>query len=428
MRINRDACARRIEREIRKLSAPPFTSGPDGVTRYAFTAAYMHTLGYFSDQLSELGFAVTLDPVGNLIARNCPAKIGAVGLGSHCDSVRGGGSYDGTLGVLAAVEVARLSYQRGYDLPLQVMSWVEEEGSGFGQLLLGSRLATGRLDGQALQTEIRALDDGQSFADHAREAGLQPERASDVSSALENLTAWIELHIEQGRVLEDAGEQFGVVEAIAGYAHADVEFLGQADHAGATPMGLRHDAAIAAAQLTLELERLAIETGGGSVATAGELTLDPGVINIIPGRARLSLDVRAPDDAKISSIIGKAITAADELALSRGLQVTYRERHRMPSAVLDPGVIAALQRSVQASGAPWRRMISGAAHDTMCIASYVPSAMLFIPCRDGISHSPSEYASPADAALGVEVLLNAVIELSSAAAPGCQTIEDKEQR
>jgi len=416
MRIDRDACARRIAREIRKLSAPPFTNGPDGVTRYAFTAAYMHTVGYLSDQLSELGFAVTLDPVGNLIARNCPAKLGAVGLGSHCDSVRGGGSYDGTLGVLAAIEVARLSYQQGYDLPLQIISWVEEEASGFGQLLLGSRLATGRIDGQALQTEVRALDDGQSFFDHAREVGLQPERASEVSSALENLTAWIELHIEQGRVLEDAREQFGVVEAIAGYVHADIEILGQPDHAGATPMGLRHDAAIAAAQLTLELERLAIEAGGGSVATVGEMTLDPGAINIIPGRARLSLDVRAPNDTKISSIVQKAITAADEFAMSRGLQVTYRERQRMASAVLEPGVIAALERSVQATGAPWRRMISGAAHDTMCIASHVPSAMLFVPCRHGISHSPSEYASSANAALGVEVLLNAVIELSSAAA------------
>jgi allantoate deiminase len=416
MRIDRDACARRIAREIRKLSAPPFTSGSDGVTRYAFTEAYMRTLGYLSDQLNELGFAVRLDPVGNLIARNCPSKIGAVGLGSHCDSVRGGGSYDGTLGVLAAVEVARLSYQQGYDLPLQIISWVEEEASGFGQLLLGSRLATGGIDGQALHTEVRALDDGHSFFDHAREVGLQPERASEVSSALENLTAWIELHIEQGRVLEDAGEQFGVVEAIAGYVHADIEILGQSDHAGATPMGLRHDAAIAAAQLTLELERLAIEAGGGSVATVGEMTLDPGAINIIPGRARLSLDVRAPNDTKISSIVEKAISAADELALSRGLQVTYRERHRMPPAVLEPGVIAALERSVQATGAPWRRMISGAAHDTMCIASHVPSAMLFVPCRHGISHSPSEYASPANAARGVEVLLNAVIELSSAAA------------
>lgn len=376
----------------------------------------MRTLGYLSDQLNELGFAVRLDPVGNLIARNCPSEIGAVGLGSHCDSVRGGGSYDGTLGVLAAIEVARLSYQQGYDLPLQIISWVEEEASGFGQLLLGSRLATGRIDGQALQTEVRALDDGQSFSDHAREVGLPPERASEVSSALENLTAWIELHIEQGRVLEDAGEQFGVVEAIAGYVHADIEILGQPDHAGATPMRLRHDAAIAAAQLTLDLERLAIEAGGGSVATVGEMTLDPGAINIIPGRARLSLDVRAPDDTKISSIVQKAITAADELALTRGLQVTYRERHRMPPAVLEPGVIAALERRVQATGAPWRRMISGAAHDTMCIASHVPSAMLFVPCRHGISHSPSEYASPANAALGVEVLLNAVIELSSAAA------------
>jgi hydantoinase/carbamoylase family amidase len=411
-RIDRGACARRIARDIKKLSAPPYTSGADSVTRYAFTEPYMLTLGYLADQLNDLGFAVKLDPVGNLIARNCPSRISAVGLGSHCDSVRGGGSYDGALGVLAAIEVARLSYAQGYDLPLQIISWVEEEASGFGQLLLGSRLATGRIDERALRTEVRALDDGQSFFDHAGEAGLEPERASEVSSALENLTAWIELHIEQGRVLEDAGERFGVVEAIAGYIHADIEILGQPDHAGATPMGLRRDAAIVAAQFTLELERLAIEAAGGSVATVGEITLNPGVINIIPGRARLSIDVRAPNDTKVGSIVEKVITAANELALSRGMQAIYRERQRMPSAALDPGVTAAVEKSVQATGTPWRRMMSGAAHDTMCIASHVPSAMLFVPCRDGISHSPSEYASPADAALGVEVLLNAVIELS----------------
>jgi hydantoinase/carbamoylase family amidase len=412
LRIDRGACARRIAREIKTLSAPPYTSGADGVTRYAFTEPYMLTLSYLAGQLNDLGFAVNLDPVGNLVARNCPSRISAVGLGSHCDSVRGGGSYDGTLGVLVAIEVARLSYVQGYDLPLQIISWVEEEASGFGQLLLGSRLATGRIDERALRTEVRALDDGQSFFDSARQAGLEPECASEVGNGLENLTAWIELHIEQGRVLEDAGERFGVVEAIAGYVHADIEVLGHPDHAGATPMGLRRDAAIVAAQFMLRLERLATEAAGGSVATVGEITLDPGAINIIPGRARLSLDVRAPNDTTVGSIVEKAITAANEFALSRGLQVIYRERQRMPSAVLDPGVTATIEKCVEATGAAWRRMMSGAAHDTMCIASHVPSAMLFVPCRDGISHSPSEYAWPADAALGVEVLLNAVIELS----------------
>jgi len=147
------------------------------------------------------------------------------------------------------------------------------------------------------------------------------------------------------------------------------------------------------------------------------MTLDPGVINIIPGRARLSLDIRAPSDAQVGSIVEKAIAAADEFALGRGLRASYSERQRMPSAALEPGVIAAIERSAGATGARWRRMMSGAAHDTMCIASHVPSAMLFVPCRDGISHSPSEYASPADAALGIDVLLNTVMELTQPGGP-----------
>src|SRR5258706_2185607 len=179
-------------------------------------------------------------------------------------------------------------------------------------MLLGSRLATGWIDERALRTKVRSLDDGQSFFDHAREAGVEPERARQASSAIENLTAWIELHIEQGRVLEDAGEQFGVVEAIAGYVHADIEIHGQPDHAGATPMGLRRDAAIVAAQFMLELERLAIEAAGGSGATVGGITLDPGAINIIPARARLSRHVRAPIDTTVSSILQNATTTADE--------------------------------------------------------------------------------------------------------------------
>jgi hydantoinase/carbamoylase family amidase len=177
-------------------------------------------------------------------------------------------------------------------------------------------------------------------------------------------------------------------------------------------MSLRHDAAIVAAHLTIELERFASEAGGGAVATVGELTLEPGVINVIPGGARLSLDNRAPPQGVIDAIESQARRFVTEMAERRGVTATIEERQRVKPTVLDPRVIESLAGGAAAAGVPWRRMISGAAHDTMCVAARVPSAMLFIPCRGGISHSPAEYASPADAALGAEVLLNAVIELS----------------
>jgi hydantoinase/carbamoylase family amidase len=409
--IDREACAAGLDRVIQMLSAPPFSSAADAVTRYAFTDPYLRTVDYVGERLRALGFDVSLDPVGNLVARNCPPGIRAVGLGSHCDSVRGGGSYDGLLGVLVAIEVARGNEQLGLGLPLQIVSFVEEEASGFGQMLLGSRIASGQIDPGRLREDIRALDDGRSFYEHAREAGLHPEAADGAASTLADLGAWIEVHIEQGRVLDDAGEPLGIVEAIAGYVHADVEITGQADHAGATPMGDRHDAAIIAAELVIELERLAREAGGGAVATVGELTLEPGIINIIPGRARVSLDIRAPEQSAIDAIFERAWQRAQELAAGRGLSVRYSERQRVAPMSLDQGVIDALAQAAAGRELGWRRMISGAAHDTMCVASRVPSAMVFVPCRAGISHSPAEHASTADAAVAVEVVLDAATML-----------------
>jgi allantoate deiminase len=409
--IDREACADSLERAIRMLSVPPFTSSPDAVTRYAFTDPYLRTVDYVGERLRGLGFEVSLDPVGNLVARNCAPAIPAVGLGSHCDSVRAGGSYDGILGVLVAIEVARGNEQLGLGLPLQIVSFVEEEASGFGQMLLGSRIASGQIDAHRLREDIRALDDGRSFYEHAREAGLDPEAADDAARTLADLGAWIEVHIEQGRVLDDAGEAIGIVEAIAGYVHADVEITGQADHAGATPMDDRRDAAIVAAELVIELERLARETGAAAVATVGELTLEPGIINIIPGRARVSLDIRAPAQTAIDAIVGRVWHRAQELAASRGLTVRYGERQRVAPMPLHPGVIEALSRAAAGRELGWRRMISGAAHDTMCVAGRVPSAMVFVPCRAGISHSPAEFASVADAAVAVEVVLEAAATL-----------------
>lgn len=406
--IDRGACAERLAAEIELLSTVPFTDPSAPITRYAFTDPYLRTLEYVADRLRELGFDARLDPVGNLVARNCPPGDAAIGLGSHCDSVRGGGRYDGILGVLGAIEVARLCPE----LPLQVVAWVEEEASGFGQMLLGSRVAAGALDARSLETEVRSLDDGRTFFEHAEQAGLHPERIGDRPGVLDDLGAWIELHIEQARVLEDTGDRIGIVDAIAGYVHADLTLVGQADHAGATPMGLRHDAAVVAAECVIALERLALATGGGAVATVGELSLDPGVINAIPGRARLSLDIRAPVATSMEEIFGSIGRIAGESAERRGLSATCSIRQRVAPVGLDDHVIAALSAAAEASGAPWRRMVSGAAHDTMCVAPRVPSAMVFVPCRGGVSHSPAEYCSPADAALGVEVVLNAALALA----------------
>ena len=409
--IDRDASAARIERDVETLAGPDYTLWPEAIRRYAYTQAYRNTLDYVTRELEAIGFDVAEDPVGNLVARNRPAGVKAFGVGSHCDSNRNGGKWDGTLGVVAALEVCRLERELGLGLPLQVVSFLEEEGSAFGVGLLGSRIAAGRISEAELRESIRAIDDGRSFWDHAVEAGYQPERWRECARMLDGLSGWIELHIEQGRVLQDAGERLGVVTAIVGITWADLTFEGRADHAGGTPMDLRQDAGLAAAECVLELERLALEAGNGTVATAGECEWQPGLKNVIPGRVRLGLDIRS-GDGRYRDVATRLQAFAHEAARRRDVRVEYAQVSDTPPTAMDDRVVRALADAAERCGEPYRLMQSGAGHDTQLVAPTVPSAMVFVPCKDGISHDPAEQASPADAAAGVEVMLNAVVSLA----------------
>lgn len=400
--------ARRIAADVALLAAPPYTSQAGVVRRYAFTDAYRATDAWFADRFAALGFACTHDPVGTFVARNRPPGVPVLALGSHFDSNRNGGAFDGTLGVVCAVELCRLAHGRGLDLPLQVVGFVEEEGSGFGEMLLGSRVAAGLVGDAELATTVLALDDGRPFAAHAREAGHDAADAAR-SGALDGLLAWVEIHIEQGRLLEDAGQSLGVVDAIAGYQQGDLRFDGRADHAGATPMDLRADALLGAAACALEAERLALGVGRSTVATVGELELAPGILNVVPSGARMSYDVRGPDDGAVARTVDGLVAHGRAQAAARGLGLAHQVRHRMAATPLDAGVVGLLEDAAGRAGAPWRRMTSGAAHDTMSIAGRVPSAMVFVPCRDGISHAPDEHADPHDAALATAVVLDALV-------------------
>lgn len=403
--------AERIRRDVETLAGPEYTLSEEAVCRYAYTSQYRNTLDYFCRALGELGFTVSEDPVGNFVARNRPPGTPVFGLGSHCDSNRNGGKWDGTLGVVTALEVARLSAEHELDLPLQLISWLEEEGSGFGQMLLGSRICTQRVTDAELTERFCALDDGRPFAEHAREAGYAPERWRESIRILDDLSGWIELHIEQGRVLQDTGARIGVVTAIAGYVHGDLVFTGRADHAGATPMDFRLDAAAGAAECVLELERLAAAAGGGTVATAGEVEVAPGLINVVPGRARISIDVRGVDEERFRGVVHGIVDFGERTAARRRLGFEFIERQTLAPTLMDKRIVAALETAVKASDVPFRLMQSGAAHDTMCVAAHVPSAMIFVPCKDGISHSPLEDADPEDAALAAHAILSAVAAL-----------------
>ena len=406
--VDRARSAERIERDIETLAGPDYTRSDEAIRRYAYTPEYRATLDYFVRELEAIGFEVSYDPVGTLVARNRLPGERVFGIGSHCDSNRNGGKYDGTMGVVTALEVCRLNAELGLDLPLQLVSFLEEEGSGFGQMLLGSRITAQRMTDEELREQFRAVDDGRSFWEHAEEAGYEPSRWRDSLRILDDLTGWIELHIEQARVLQDTGNRLGVVTAIAGYIHADVFLEGRADHAGATPMDFRLDVAPVAARVILEVERLAREAGDGTVGTVGEIEFQPGIINVVPGRARLSLDTRGVVEQGFHAVAQGIESFAQEAAAERGLTASYRQRQTLPVTRMDERLVAALEEAAGLTGEPFMLMRSGAAHDTMCVADHVPSAMVFVPCRDGISHAPEEEADPADAALGVEVILTAI--------------------
>jgi hydantoinase/carbamoylase family amidase len=413
--IDRARSAERIERDIETLAGPGYTCSEEAIRRYAYTPEYRATLDYFVRELEVIGFEISYDPVGTLVARNRPPGEKVFGVGSHCDSNRNGGKYDGTMGVVTALEVCRLNAEVGLDLPLQLISFLEEEGSGFGQMLLGSRITAQRVAEEDLREQFRAIDDGRSFWEHAEEAGYEPARWRESLQILDGLMGWVELHIEQARVLQDTGNRIGIVTAIAGYIHADVLLEGRADHAGATPMDFRLDVAPTAARIILEVERLARAAGEGTVGTVGEIQFEPGLINVVPGRARLSLDTRGVVEEGFHSVAKGIESFAQEAAAENGLKATYRQRQTLPVTHMDGRLVDALEEAARSTGEPFMLMPSGAAHDTMCVADHVPTVMVFTPCRDGISHAPEEDADPADAALGAEIILTAIDSLRETA-------------
>ena len=409
---DRPRSAARIERDIEALSGTEYTLSDKAIQRYAFTDVYRNTLEYFARELEALGFTTSFDPVGTFVARNRPPGERVFGIGSHCDSNRNGGKYDGTMGVVTALEVCRLNTELGLDLPLQLIAFLEEEGSGFGQMLLGSRIIAQRVTEEELREKILAIDDGRSFFEHAEEAGFEPARWREAAHVLDDLSGWIEMHIEQARVLQDTGNRIGVVRAIAGYVHGDIVVHGRGDHAGATPMDFRLDPTTVLAECILELERLAREAGRGTVGTVGEIEISSGVINAIAERVRFSLDIRGPDDDAFRGVASDIASYAAQAAGQRGMGAEWTERQNLPATPLDARVVGALEEAVQARGEPYMVMVSGAAHDTMCVADRVPSAMIFVPCRDGISHHPAEQASTEDAALAAEIMLESIRALS----------------
>ncbi len=354
--------------------------------------------------MTESGMAVRGDAAANLVGHlpGSDPEAGTLLLGSHLDTVRDAGAFDGPLGVIAAIEcVARLRAQE-VSLPfaVDVIGFADEEGLRFGTAYLGSRAVAGTLDPATLAV---ADADGVTIGDALAALGRAPGEIGRASRRGERLLGYCELHIEQGPVLERQDAPVGIVTAIAGATRAELHFGGQAGHAGTVPMELRHDAACALAEFVLAVEA-AGRAEAGLVATVGRLDVLPGAPNVIPGGASASLDVRHADDAVRAAAVAALRDRAAAIGTARGVAVEWDERMAAPALAMDPRLTGELAAAVAGRGVPEVRLPSGAGHDAVALSELTGVAMLFVRCAGGVSHHPAESVDVADVAVALDVL------------------------
>jgi allantoate deiminase len=383
--------------------------GPDGgVTRVAWSPELFAAYRWVGDRLRELGLEVEVDAAGNLLAKWSAGSGSPVLVGSHLDTVPSGGRFDGVLGVVSALHAVRRLKAEGFEpaRPLWVVAFMDEEGTRFDAALFGSRAFTGE-DVTGLGERVDA--NGVSLREAMAAAGYDVARAGD-ADRVADVGAYLELHIEQGPVLEAAGIEIGVVTSIVGLRGYRVRLTGQANHAGTTPMALRRDALAGAARIALEL-REAARSREAVTANVGKLTVAPGGANVVPGLADFTLDVRATTGAGLAELEQIVEETVARIAAEEGLAVDLQQTFALEPLELDPMLVDVVARAAATEGASSLRMPSGAGHDAMLIGRRAPAAMIFVPSRGGISHCPDEYSSPAHIALGVGVLASALREL-----------------
>jgi allantoate deiminase len=346
--------------------------------------------------MAGAGMRVSVDAMGNLHGTTA-ARPDAPRLliGSHLDTVPDAGAFDGILGVVLGTLLARTCEEVSNTLCLHLIGFSEEEGVRFGTPFLGSRALAGSIDEQTLDRRDR---NGRSVREAIADFGLDPAAIpnSSLDARLRDTAiGYFEIHIEQGPVLENLNLPLGIVDAIAGQSRLEIVFDGKANHAGTTPMNLRRDALAGAAEWIMRVEQEGRGSGGG-VATVGRIEVVPNASNAVAGQSRASLDARHVSDARRKDTVGRLVSAADEIARRRGLEIRYNYNLDQPAVPMDSKLTESLENAVQSAGFPVHRMVSGAGHDAMIMAPLVPAAMLFLRSPGGVSHSPEESVLEAD--------------------------------
>jgi N-carbamoyl-L-amino-acid hydrolase len=384
--------------------------GSPGWTRRVFSEPYVRSRDWVTARMRDAGLEVTCDAAGNLVGRRSGKARGALVIGSHTDTVSGAGRFDGPLGLLAAIEVARCVRDSGRELrhELRVVDFLGEEPNDFGLSCIGSRAIAGTLTAEQLAVRD---PDGRTLAEAIRTVGGDPERIGEATWARTELSAFVELHIEQGPVLADAGVPLGVVSGIAGIERVLATFTGRSDHAGTTPMDARHDALCAAAEAVLAVERLA--SAGGGVGTAGRIEARPGALNVVPEQVRLWAELRSVDAGWLDRTRHSFDQSAAESGARRGVSTTVQRLTRTEPVMCSEVVRAAMTQAITELGLRYLSLPSGAGHDTVQMAALGPSGMLFVPSLGGRSHCPEEWTAPEHVEAGVAALLATVLALDA---------------
>lgn len=412
--MNIEIDRRRLSQELDELGAISQEPAPV-VTRVVFTEADIEARKFVKKLCLEADLDVREDAVGNTFARwtAADATLAPVATGSHIDAIPNAGRFDGTVGVLGGLEAIRALMRAGYkpQRSIELIVFTAEEPTRFGMGCLGSRLLSGLLVPEA--AGARKDVDGVSVDDARWAAGFQGSLES-VRLAPGYYSAFLELHIEQGPILEQHNIPIGIVTAIAAPATLKVEITGVGGHAGAVLMADRHDAFLAAAEIALAVEACARSSGSGdTVGTVGVCHVFPGAVNSIPSRVRIEIDVRDIDHVRRDVVLRGIAESSQEIARQRGVKVDSDLVNADPPTHCDPAVTDALIHSCEAHRLPFERMISRAYHDSLFMSRIAPTAMLFIPCRGGVSHRPDEYASPEAIARGTLVLAETLARLAS---------------
>ncbi|WFU09287.1 Zn-dependent hydrolase [Rhizobium sp. CB3090] len=410
-RHNLPVNADRIAEDIEALAG--ITEPDHPWTRRAFSPLFLEGRAYIEARMRAAGLTTRIDAAGNLIGRRAGAKpgLGTILVGSHSDTVPDGGRFDGIAGTIAALEVARSLKDRDIELDhdLEIVDFLAEEVSIFGVSCIGSRGMTGQIP----EAWLTRVSGDRTLSQGIAEVGGDPSVL--LAQKRPDLAGFLELHIEQGPVLEAENKDVGIVTAIAGITRIEITVEGRADHAGTTPMDRRADALVAASQLVLDIRSRAAEqakTPGHFAATVGEFRIEPNAANVVPSKVVLLIDGRAEIRSDMEEFLAWIDGAAQRIAEAYG--VTIKSPVRVSDNFPTPGapvLLETLERACDAVGAKHRRMASGAGHDTAWIAKVAPAAMIFVPCKEGRSHCAEEWAENDDIAMGAAVLFEAVRDM-----------------